>query len=137
MIYVDSNVILDTLGNDARWQPWSAGQLAVAALDHRLVTGWIVAAEIGHYLDSEQALGTCLSRLSIDVVDAGIDAAWRGAQAFREYRRRGGDRLSLLPDFLIGAHASALGATLLTRDPRRFRSYFADLALITPEEIDD
>jgi predicted nucleic acid-binding protein len=69
------------------------------------------------------------------MVEASLDAAWRGGQAYREYRKRGGDRPPLLPDFLIGGHAQALGATLLTRDPRRFRSYFPDLNLITPEEI--
>ena len=36
-------------------------------------------------------------------------------------------------DVTIGAHASALGATLVTRDRQWFATYFADLSLITPE----
>ena len=39
---------------------------------------------------------------------------------------------SPLPDFFIGAHAAILGAPLLTRDPRRYRSYFPTLELIAP-----
>jgi predicted nucleic acid-binding protein len=50
-----------------------------------------------------------------------------------DYRRNGGPRQSLLPDFYIGAHASIAGLPLLTRDPRRFRRYFPRLELIAPD----
>ena len=33
----------------------------------------------------------------------------------------------------LGAHAAALGAKPITRDKRCFRTYFPELALITPE----
>ena len=36
------------------------------------------------------------------------------------------------PDFFIGAHAVVQGLSLLTRDARRYRSYFPDIMLITP-----
>ena len=38
----------------------------------------------------------------------------------------------MLSDFFIGAHAVIEGWSLLTRDPRLYRTYFPDLALITP-----
>ena len=134
MIYVDSNVILDALDDDPIWFDWSAEQLKRGQADGQLVTGWVVAAEVGHYLSSASLLQERLESLHIDLLDLNFEAAWFGGHAYREYRRRGGDRMSLLPDFLIGGHAKALGATLLTRDARRFRSYFPELALITPEE---
>src|SRR6476659_1846149 len=37
-----------------------------------------------------------------------------------------------LPDFYIGAHAAVRGASLLTRDARRYRSYFPSLDVIAP-----
>jgi predicted nucleic acid-binding protein len=37
-----------------------------------------------------------------------------------------------LPDFYIGAHAVLSGLALLTRDARRYRSYFPPLELIAP-----
>ncbi len=36
------------------------------------------------------------------------------------------------PDFFIGAHALVEGHTLLTRDARRYRSYFPGVRLIAP-----
>lgn len=134
MIYVDTNVVLDVLERDLRWFDWSIDALEDARAAGPLVTGYVVAAEISHYLESSAELAGKLDALLIEIMDTDIEAAWLAGQAYREYRRRGGERPSLLPDFLIGAHASALSATVLTRDPRRFRSYFPDLALITPVE---
>ena len=38
----------------------------------------------------------------------------------------------MLPDSFIGAHAVVEGIGLLTRDTRRYRSYFPTVELITP-----
>jgi hypothetical protein len=133
MIYVDTNVVLDILQRDPVWLAWSFDALENGRTGDRLVTGHIVAAEVGHYVESVDALARSFSGLMIDVIDTDLDAAFAAGQAYREYRRRGGERSSLLPDFVVGAHAMTVKATLLTRDPRRFRSYFPDLPLITPE----
>jgi predicted nucleic acid-binding protein len=39
----------------------------------------------------------------------------------------------VLPDFFIGAHAEVENLPLLTRDVRRYRTYFPTVALIAPE----
>ena len=54
-------------------------------------------------------------------------------RAASRVRIAGGRHASVLADFLIGAHAVELGATLVTRDKGRFSTYFPDLTLITPE----
>lgn len=59
-------------------------------------------------------------------------AAFLAARAFLRYRRQGGRRPHPLPDFYIGAHAAVAGYTLLTRDARRYRTYFPKLRLIAP-----
>jgi predicted nucleic acid-binding protein len=38
----------------------------------------------------------------------------------------------VLSDFFVGAHAMVEGIALLTRDVRRYRSYFPTIMLITP-----
>lgn len=54
------------------------------------------------------------------------------AAAFALYRRRGGGRDKPLPDFFIGAHAAVSNLSVLTRDPKPYRNYFARLSVIAP-----
>jgi predicted nucleic acid-binding protein len=54
-------------------------------------------------------------------------------KVYLEYRRaRGANRTSILPDFFIGAHAAVSRLPLLTRDARRYRTYFPTVELISP-----
>jgi len=61
-------------------------------------------------------------------------AGFLAAKAFLAYRKRGGERHSPPPDFYIGAHAAVLGYNLLTRDEKRYRTYFPTLRLSCPEQ---
>ena len=60
------------------------------------------------------------------------EAAFLAGKAFLQYRRAKGSRTSPLPDFFIGAHAAIEGMVLLTRDARRYRTYYPTLELICP-----
>jgi predicted nucleic acid-binding protein len=53
-------------------------------------------------------------------------------KAFVQYRRSGGAKSNVLGDFFIGAHAAVAGLPVLTRDARRYRTYFPTVKLITP-----
>ena len=61
------------------------------------------------------------------------EAAFLAGKCFAVYRRRGGTKLSPLPDFFIGAHAAIAGYSLITRDAARYRTYFPKLPLIAPD----
>lgn len=62
-------------------------------------------------------------------------AAFLAARAFIEYRKAGGSKSSVMPDFFIGAHAIVQGMQLLTRDVRRYKTYFPGLQLICPDGV--
>src|SRR5436190_19443053 len=61
-----------------------------------------------------------------------LNAAFQAGKAFEKYRHGGGKKARPLPDFFIGAHAYVAHLPSLTRDPRRVRSFFPSVRLITP-----
>ena len=62
-------------------------------------------------------------------------ALFLAGEIFRRYRRAGGVRTGVLADFFIGAHAQVIGSPILTRDVRRYRTYFPEVELITPVNL--
>ena len=73
-----------------------------------------------------------LAAVAMPVASMPREALFLAGKAFLHYRQRGGLRSGVLPDFLIGGHASVEGWRLLTRDVGRYRSYFPSLHLIAP-----
>jgi predicted nucleic acid-binding protein len=128
---VDSNVLLDLFTADPRWCDWSETQLADALDRAETLINPIIYAEISigfeRIEELERALPDELAREALP-----WEAAFLAGKSFLEYRRRGGPKRSPLPDFYIGAHAAVTGRALLTRDPRRYRSLFPRLELISP-----
>lgn len=53
---------------------------------------------------------------------------------FLRYRREGGPRHYLIPDFLVAAHARIQADRLAATDRGYLRRYFPSLALLSPEE---
>ena len=129
---VDSNVILDILTEDPEWAGWSAAALAARADAGSLVVNPLVYAEVAARFDRIEDLEEALPGSYFERRALPWEAAFLAGRTFIRYRRRGGQRRSPLPDFYIGAHALTEGMTLLTRDARRYRSYFPALRIIAP-----
>ena len=132
MIFADTNLFIDILEKDAAWFEWSVDALARARTAGSLVTGPIVLAELARYADGPADLETLPAAFGARLVPWSVAASFCAGTAYARYRAAGGGRETILADLLIGGHAAALGATILTRDPRRFRAYFADLPIIAP-----
>src|SRR3954453_10988600 len=132
-ILVDSNVLLDVLGNANAWTDWSAGALEAAGNTGRLIINPVIYGEVSVRFSSMEALDEALPESIFVRERMPFAAAFLAGKAFLSYRRRGGVRQSLLPDFLIGAHAAVLGYRLLRRDARRYRTYFPRIDLLAPE----
>jgi predicted nucleic acid-binding protein len=130
MILVDSNVLIDISARDPTWFDWSAEQLALAMDREDVAINPIIYAEVSVGYASVASVDSALEQLHR--LDLPYAAAFVAGKAFQEYRRRGGARMSPLPDFYIGAHAAVEGMTLLTRDPKRYASYFPSVRLIAP-----
>lgn len=131
-ILVDSNVLLDVLGGDARWASWSSTALAALASDSVLIINPLIYAEVSIRFESIESLDRVMPTTLYRREDIPYTAAYLAGKAYLKYRQRGGKRRSLLPDFMIGAHAAVAGYRVLTRDPKRYRSDFPTLDLIAP-----
>jgi predicted nucleic acid-binding protein len=131
-VLVDSNVLLDVLGEDPTWFEWSSRALAETADRSRLAINPVVYAEVSVGFDRIEALDTALPDVVFTRLALPWPAAFLAGKCFVAYRRAGGERRSPLPDFYIGAHAAVDSMRLLTRDARRYRTYLPRLELIAP-----
>lgn len=131
-VLVDSNVLLDLFLQDSEWFEWSSQRLAQCADESELVINPIIYAEISAGFNTVDELERSLSPSSFRREALPYDAAFLAGKAFLKYRQSGGTRRSPLPDFYIGAHALTAGYRLLSRDSKRYQTYFPDLDLIAP-----
>lgn len=127
----DSNIVLDLL-DEPPGSPLFGAIDAVRA--PRVHINEIVFAEVAARFVSPVLLETSLAALELVVERLTLLECHRAGQAFAEYRRRGGTRTAILPDFLIGAQAATRGWPLVTRDRKGFASYFPEITIIDPLE---
>jgi predicted nucleic acid-binding protein len=132
VILVDSNVLLDVVTTDPTWANWSQAALENAASRDRLAINDVIYAEISVRYTRIEDLDALVAQASATVEPIPRAALFLAGKIFQQYRAAGGTRTGVLPDFFIGAHAATAGASLITRDPRRYRTYFPSLTLIAP-----
>jgi predicted nucleic acid-binding protein len=130
---VDACVLLDLTTDDPKWADWSAEALAKAADEGPLVINPIVYAELSVDFSSIEELDDVLRGADLRREPLPFEAAFLAGKADVAYRRRGGTRRSSIADFYIGAHAAIAGHRLLTREAKRYESYFPTVAVISPE----
>jgi predicted nucleic acid-binding protein len=104
-----------------------------AATTGSLTINQIVFAEIAAYFTDGGRFNKMASGLGLVREDLPWDAAREAGLAHAAYRLAGGMRERVLADLLIGAHASTRSHVLLTRDARRYRTYFPNLDIIAPD----
>lgn len=132
MILVDTNVLLDLLGADTMWGAWSEARLNEGRLAGGLGIDPVVYAELSARMPSEAELDRFLADLEVTLCGTPKRALYLAGKVYLAYRRQGGTRTGVLPDFFIGAHAAVAGLPLLTRDVRRYRAWFPTVRLIAP-----
>ena len=92
----------------------------------------VIYAELSLTFSTLEALDEIIENLGLAVMQLPRPALFLAGKAFVRYRRQGGKKSNVLADFFIGAHAAVLGCPLLTRDARRYQTYFPSVVLITP-----
>jgi len=132
MILVDTNVLLDVVTDHAEWADWSQRQLEAAAVRGPVLINDVVYAELSVGFLRLEELEEVLAIAQVDTAPIPREALFLAGKVFQRYRGGGGSRTGVLPDFFIGAHAAVAQIPLLTRDVRRYRTYFPNVPLIAP-----
>jgi predicted nucleic acid-binding protein len=130
---VDSNVLLDIFTKTRIWWEWSLVQLEDAALHGPLIINNVIFAETSTRFQSIEDFDAALADAGITFAPIPRTALFLAGKAFIQYRNASGVRTGVPPDFFIGAHAAVEELPLLTRDTRRYRTYFPAVTLIAPE----
>jgi predicted nucleic acid-binding protein len=129
---VDTNVLLDLVTDDPQFADWSIAQLEAASLVGPLLINDVIYAELSVRYDSKEQLDAFISGIGLKREPIPDAALFLAGKVFRKYRKAGGTRSGVLPDFFIGAHAAVRGLPLLTRDLGRYRSYYPTVEVIVP-----
>jgi predicted nucleic acid-binding protein len=129
---LDSSVLIQLYRKQPGWEAWRE-RIAKAATEGALIISSVAFAEYSAAYPSVASVQADLDRLQVIYDPINPEAAYLAGQVFLRYRREGGPRHHLLPDFLIAAHASTQADRLAAIDRGYLRAYFPDLPLLAPQ----
>jgi predicted nucleic acid-binding protein len=139
MIAIDTSVLIDLLGEDARAD---AAELSLRdALAHGpVVVCDVVVSEITAGLGHGAEIMDVVEEMGMSFLPVERKSAVRAGEMQRRYKQRlrtlGKTSPAVqrtVPDFIVGAHALLQCSALITRDAGFFRDYFKGLKVIVPK----
>jgi predicted nucleic acid-binding protein len=126
---VDTSVLMAIAKGEPDGNDWIA-VLRDQGKHGRLVVCDVVLAEMSALFNDDAAATRFFQNLGIDHELTRTPAALLAGRIFHTYRRAGGPRKHLIPDFLIGAHALLQAGQLAAADRGYLRRYFPKLRVI-------
>lgn len=130
---VDSSALWAVIKGEEMSEEWLRFLNAAARRTHLVICD-VVLAETAPFFDRLADLFQALEVIHIEYNPIEPESAFLAGQIFARYRKGGGRRTALIPDFLIGAHAIKQTDGLLTADRGYLRTYFADLKIHQPQK---
>lgn len=135
---IDTNVLSAVLAAEPTAAVISARLNTLRRAGRLLIHGSVYAELLAAPGNTQSHLDAFLTRGQIEVDWDTTESIWQvsgrtySAYARRRVRSGGGRPRRILADFLIGAHAASLGATLVTLDDTHYRTSFPALPLVVP-----
>ena len=126
---MDTSVLLDVFLPDDRYGEQSKQRLRAAYDAGAIIVCDIVYAELAALFRDRAALDGALQAINVSGSPINTSIAYEAGLRWKRYRDAGGPRKRIIPDFLIGAHATIAADAFLTRDRGFFSTYFPELAL--------
>ncbi|HEY5866258.1 MAG TPA: PIN domain-containing protein [Candidatus Tectomicrobia bacterium] len=139
---LDSSIFISQLTGDVHAEAVLAALTLLQTMDAELTLPLLCYAELWTGVEllpeadrpaAAETLERILRASRALLVADNVVIAREAARAQAAYRRRGGRREVLIPDFVIGANATYYAGRLLTTNPRDFFKAFATLEVLTPQ----
>jgi len=130
-ISVDTSVLLSIFKGEnegVEWHEFLQGHAETKSL----IVSSIVVAEVRSFFPNDAQCMKALHALELRHSVLDEETALLAGKIFRSYRNDGGPRTTILPDFLIAAHASTQADALVTEDRGYLRAYFPSIKLLKP-----
>ncbi|MEM9081678.1 MAG: PIN domain-containing protein [Verrucomicrobiota bacterium] len=126
---LDSSVLIALFNKEADYQDW------YPILDEAelLVISHITLAEFSQNFPHPTDCLIPLTEIGVEITSLTNESAFLAGQTYKQYRRNKGPRTTLIPDFLIAAHAQLQSDQLASIDRGFHRTYFPDLKIISPD----
>ncbi len=128
---IDASVLIAIAKGEPDAERWVEA-LASADAEGELVICDMVAAEFFAVLLNEGRFTESLQALGIEFHPTSLESGQLAGRTFKEYRREGGPREHLVPDFLIGAFAQKQADRIAAIDRGYLRRYFPRLRILKP-----
>jgi predicted nucleic acid-binding protein len=129
---VDTSVLIDVFGADPHFGAASAIALRWCLNEGAVVANEVVWSETRAAFEGDDEFLHAVQTLGISFSPTSQKAATLAGVTWKKYRASGGQRIRVIADFLIGAHAAAQCDRLLTRDRGYYRKYFGRLVIVNP-----
>lgn len=129
---VDSVVLLDIFAADPTHGAASLQLLERCATEGALIACDVVWAEIRPRFATDHTLLEATATIDLLFEPLVLESALLAGEIWKHYRRQGGQRERMVPDFLIAAHAKTQADRLCTRDRGFYRKYFPKLTIVEP-----
>ena len=126
---IDSSVLWSIFKGERDARDW-VSLLVSARRESNLIVCDIVFAEIAPLFRNLADLDSRLEALGVEYDPIDPPSAFLAGESFKRYRKEGGARKYLVPDFLIAAHALVQADGLCARDRGYLRRYFPQLRII-------
>jgi len=131
LVAVDSSALWSILKGEADGPAWIEFLVELSA-EHSLLVCEVVVAELAPYFQNLDEMQARFQDLDLDFDAIRESTAFAAGLTFRGYRKQGGPRERLLPDFLIAAHSVYQANGLAAGDLGFMRRYFPNLNLLQP-----